>query len=215
MTDNELKRRVTAELNWDPAVPSAAIGVAAKDGVVTLTGHLDTLAEKEAAVAALKRVAGVRAVALELDVKVASPHRRSDTEIAAAAEHALQWNTTIPAKAIRLTVEHGVVSLEGEVEWDFQRRAAASAIRPLMGVVELRNDLRLRARPQRADLAQRIEDALGRQALREARQIHVAVDATRVKLTGLVNSAHDREAVERTAWQAPGVTEVVNELVVA
>ena len=215
MTDNELKRLVTAELNWDPAVRSAAIGVAVKDGVVSLVGHLDTLAERDAAVRALQRVAGVKAAAVELDVRLAIPHKRSDAELAASAQQALQWNTLIPAKSIRLTVEHGGVTLEGEVEWDFQRQAAVRAIRPLMGVTDVRNEITLRPKPQTADLAQRIEDALTRQALREARQIRVAVEGETVKLTGLVNSSYERDAVERIAWQAPGVNKVVNELVVA
>ena len=131
-TDAALQTDATAELAWDPAVKSTAIGVAVKDKVVTLSGHLETFAEKHAATRALRRVAGVKAIALELDVKLAPNHKRSDTDIAAGAEEALQWNTLVPLERIRLTVDHGWITLQGEVEWDYQRHSAEKAIRPLM-----------------------------------------------------------------------------------
>ena len=211
-TDADLKRDVTAELAWDPAVKSTAVGVAVKDGVVTLTGHLETFAEKHAAARAVRRVAGVKAIALELDVKLSPDHRRSDTDIAATAEQALKWNTQVPVDAIRLTVDHGWVTLQGEVEWDYQRRSIEKAIRPLMGVVGIGNEIVLRARPQAANLARKIEEALTRQALREAKHIQVAVDGTTVKLTGTVHSWQERDAAQGVAWSAPGVSAVINEL---
>ena len=211
-TDSDLKRDVAAELAWDPAVKATAIGVAVKDGVVTLTGHLDTYAEKEAAMRGVRRVAGVKAIAIEIDVKLSAQHQRSDTDIAASAEQALKWNTSVPVEAIGMTVDHGWITLQGEVEWEFQRRSVEQAIRPLMGVVGISDEIRLRARPQTADLAKKIEEALTRQALREARQIHVAVDGTTVRLTGTVHSWHERDAVQGIAWSAPGVRAVINEL---
>ena len=214
-TDADLKRDVSAELAWDPAVRSTAIGVAVKDGVVTLTGHLDTFAEKHAVSRAVQRVAGVKAVALELDVRLSPDHKRNDTDIATSAEHALQWNTSVPAQAISLTVDHGWVTLRGEVEWDYQRRSVEKAIRPLIGVVGISNEIKLRVRPQAADLARNIESALLRQAIREARQIQVAVDGNTVRLTGTVHSWHERAAAQGVAWSAPGVNAVVNELRVA
>jgi osmotically-inducible protein OsmY len=213
-TDADLKRDVTAELSWDPAVKSNAIGVAVKDSVVTLTGHLDSFAEKHAALRAAQRVAGVKAIALELDVKLAPDHKRSDTDIAASAETALKWNTLVP-DAVQLTVDHGWVTLKGEVEWDYQRRSVEKAIRPLMGVVGISNEMRLRARPQATNLSRKIEEALTRQAIREAKQIHVTVNGTAVKLTGNVHSWHELEAAQGVAWSAPGVVSVVNELRVA
>jgi osmotically-inducible protein OsmY len=186
--------------------------VAVKDGVVTLTGHIETFAEKYAASRAVQRVNGVRAVALELDVKLAPDHKRSDTDIAASAEQALKWNTAVPLEAIRLTVDHGWVTLRGELEWDYQRRSAEKAIRPLIGVVGISNELTLRTRPQLADLSRKIEEALTRQAIREAKHIQVAIDGNTVKLTGTVNSWHEREAAQGVAWSAPGVRFVVNEL---
>jgi osmotically-inducible protein OsmY len=211
-TDSDLKRDVAAELSWDPAVQATAIGVAVKDGVVTLTGHLDTYAEKEATLRAVRRVGGVKAIAIEIDVKLSAQHLRSDTDIAASAEQALKWNTSVPVDAIRMTIDHGWITLQGEVEWEFQRRSVEQAIRPLMGVVGISDEIRLRARPQTADLAKKIEEALTRQALREARQIHVAVDGTTVRLTGTVHSWHERDAVQGIAWSAPGVRAVINEL---
>jgi len=214
-TDADLKRDVSAELAWDPAVRSTAIGVAVKDGVVTLTGHIDTFAEKHAVSRAVQRVAGVKAVALELDVRLSPDHKRTDTDIATSAEHALKWNTSIPVDAIRLTVDHGWVTLRGELEWDYQRRSVEKAIRPLIGVVGITNEIKLRARPQASDLARNIESALLRQAIREARQIHVDIDGSTVKLTGTVHSWHERAAAQGVAWSAPGVYSVVNELRIA
>ena len=211
-TDNDLKRDVTAELAWDPAVKATAIGVAVKDGVVTLTGHLETFAEKHAAERALRRVAGVKAIALELDVKLSFDHKRSDTDIAVSAEQALKWSTLVPVEAIRVTVDHGSITLQGEVEWDYQRRSAEKAIRPLMGVVGISNEITLRVRPRATDLSRKIRDALTRQALREAKHIQVDVDGTTVKLSGTVHSWQERAAAQGVAWAAPGVHAVVNEL---
>ena len=214
-TDADLKRDVSAELAWDPAVRSTAIGVAVKDGVVTLTGHLDSFAEKHAATRAVQRVAGVKAVAVELDVRLSPEHKRSDTDIAANVEQALRWNSLIAPDAIRVTVDHGWVSLQGEVDWDYQRRGIEKTIRPLIGVVGISNGIKLKARPQAADLVRKIESALLRQAIREARHIQVAVDGSTVKLSGTVHSWQERAAAQGVAWSAPGVNAVVNELKVA
>lgn len=211
-TDSDLKRDVVAELTWDPAVKSTAIGVAVKNGVVTLSGHLDTYFEKDAVAKALRRVAGVKAIALELDVKLSAQHQRSDTDIAASAEQALKWNASAPVEAIRLTVEHGWVTMQGEVEWEFQRRSVEKAIRPLMGVVGISNEIKLRVLPQPADLSKKIEEALTRQALREARQVRVGAEGSTIRLTGTVHSWQERDAVQGVVWSAPGVRVVINEL---
>ena len=211
-TDADLKRDATAELAWDPAVKSTAIGVAVKDGVVTLSGHLDTFADKHAAALALRRVAGVKAIALELDVKLAPDHKRSDTDIAAVAEAALKWNTLVPQGKILLTVDDGWITLQGEVEWDYQRHSAAKAMRPLMGVVGISNEVTLSARPKAANLSHKIEEALTRQASREGKRIQVDVDGTTVKLSGTVHSWQERDAAQGVAWSAPGVHVVINEL---
>jgi len=211
-TDIALKADVIGELVWDPAVKETAIGVAVKDGVVTLTGHLDTYAEKDAAMRAVRRVGGVKAIAVEIDVKLSPTHQRSDTDIAKAVELVLKWNTSIPPESVRVTVDHGWVTLQGQVEWDFQRSHAEKMIRPLMGVVGISNELKLTAKATAANLSRRIEDALKRQALREAQHIHVAVSGDTVKLTGTVHTWQERRAAQGVAWSAPGVRSVVNEL---
>jgi osmotically-inducible protein OsmY len=211
-TDSDLKKDVMAELAWDPAVKADAVGVAVKNGIVTLSGHLDTFAEKFAVERALRRVAGVKAIALELDIKLSPQHRRSDTEIAAAAEQALMWRTSAPADKIRLTVEDGWVRMQGEVEWDYQRASAEKAIRPLVGVIGISNEISLKAKPVPADLSLRIEDALKRQALREAKRVEVAIDGSTVTLRGNVHSWQERDAVQGAAWSAPGVRCVINEV---
>ena len=211
-TDADLKRDVAAELAWDPAVKSTAIGVAVRDGVVTLTGHIDTFAEKHAASRAVRRVAGVKAIALELDVKIAPGHQRNDTEIAESIEQALKWSTVVPLDSIRVTVDHGWVTLQGDVEWDYQRRNVEKAVRPLMGVVGISNEIVVRAKPTLADLKRKIEDALTRQALREAQHVAVAIEGGTVKLTGKVHSWQERDVVQGVAWSAPGVSTVVNDL---
>lgn len=211
-TDADLKRDVVAELNWDPAVNATAIGVAVSGGVVTLTGHLGTYAEKLAASRAVQRVAGVKAIALELDVTLSPDHRRSDTDIATSIENAIRWNTVVPVDALRVTVDHGWVTLKGDVDWDYQRRGVEKAIRPLMGVVGISNEISLRARVKAQDVSRKIEEALTRQAIREAKHIQVAVDGTTVKLTGAVHSWQERTAAQGVAWSAPGVRAVINEL---
>jgi osmotically-inducible protein OsmY len=211
-TDADLKREVEAELAWDPAVQSAAVGVAAKNGVVTLTGHLETYSEKWAVEKALRRVEGVKAIALELDVRLSPDHQRSDTDIANAAEHALQWHSQVPPEAIRITVDKGWITLQGEVDWYFQRRSAVKAVRSLKGVVGVTDEIALRHQPTPAGLAQRVQEALMRQAVRAARHVDIQVQDGTVTLRGTVHSWHERDAAQGVVWSAPGVRNVVNEL---
>ena len=213
-TDAELKTDVQAELTWDPAIKSTDIGVIVKEGVVTLTGHLETFAEKYAAERAVRRVKGVRAIAMEIDVKLAAAHKRSDSEIATAAEGALKWHALVPAEKVQVTVERGWVTLRGELEWDYQRRSVEKAIRPLLGVTGISNFITLKPQPVPGNLHKRIEGALTRQAVREARRIEVVVDGARVTLRGRVHSWAERDAAQGVAWSSPGVATVVNELIV-
>ncbi len=214
-TDAQLQRDVAADLEWDAQTRSQSVGVTSQDGIITVSGTVDTWAQRQAAASAAMRVAGVNAVAVELEVRLAIPHHRSDTEIAATAADAVRSDALIPAGAVRIEVERGCLTLEGDVAWDFQRRAAERAVQSLIGVVEVRNLIRLQIRPAEGELVRRIEAALERQALHQAHRIQVVVDGTTVKLSGLVNSWHERDAIERVAWSAPGVHDVVNELLSA
>jgi osmotically-inducible protein OsmY len=211
-TDSELKADVLTELSWDPLVPEARIGVAVSDGVVTLTGHLDTYSEKVAARRAVERVAGVKAIALELGVIPLGVHQRSDTEIALAVEHVLGWNTSVPQDRVKVTVEKGWVTLSGELDWNFQRRAVERMVRPLKGVVGITDNIQLKVLPIPVNLSHRIQEALTRQAEREARRIEISVDGSVVTLRGHVHSWAERSAAEGATWSAPGVSRVNNEL---
>ncbi len=211
-TDIDLKKDVVAELAWDPAVKSEAVGVVVQNGVVTVSGHLDTYAQKYAVERALRRVAGVKAMAIELDVKIAAQHKRSDTEIATAAEQAMQLQTVGLADKIRIKVEHGHIQLTGEVEWQYQRANAERAIRPLAGVVSINNEITLKAKAVPSDLTARIEAALKRQAIREAKHIELSVDGSTVRLSGNVRSWQEREAIQGAVWSAPGVRTVINDV---
>ena len=211
-TDATLKKDVEAELVWDPAVRSTSIAVAVRDGVVTVSGHIDTYAEKRAIEKALQRVGGVRATALHLDVQLLPEHRRSDAELGDAVEQALRWNTLTPVDRIRVTVDKGWVTLEGEVEWEYQRRAAEAAVRPLMGVVAISNELTIAPKVSPEHLQTRIADALRRPVEREIDRMEIKVDGGKVTLRGTVHSWHERAAAQGVAWSAPGVRAVVNEL---
>jgi osmotically-inducible protein OsmY len=203
---------VEAELSWDPSIHATTIGVAVKDGVVTLSGHIENYAEKYAAEKALRRVAGVKAIALELDVRLAPGHHRSDTEIAEAAQMALKWNSLVPVDAVRVTVDKGWVTLQGEVDWDYQRRAIEKAMANLVGVTGVGSEIALRHRVAPAGIALRIAGALRRQTERELKQMDIQVSGDTVTLRGTVHSWHERDAAYGAAWAAPGVRHVVNEL---
>lgn len=211
-TDAQLKKDVQAELEWDASVYAANVGVAVKDGVVTLTGHLDTFAEKYQIERAALRVSGVRALAVELDVKLAANHVRSDSEIAQAVESALQWHALIRADRVRFKVEKGWITLSGEVDWDFQRRNTEKAVRTLVGVTGVTNTITLKALTSPANVTARIRDALKRQAEREANAIQVDVVDSTATLRGQVHSWPERVAAQGAAFSAPGITRVVNEL---
>lgn len=211
-SDSQLKEDILAELGWDPAVNANEVGVTVKDGVVTLTGHLGTYAEKVAAQRAAQRVAGVKALAVELTVQLASSHQRTDAQIAASAEHVIDWNALVPKAKIRPVVEAGWITLTGEVEWDYQRRAAEASLRNLLGVRGVTNLVTVKPKVNAANVEKCIQDALVRQARREANHIDVSVDGTRITLSGKVHSWAERKAAEGAAWSAPGVSNVVDRL---
>lgn len=213
-SDLDLKKDVLTELSWDPLVPETLIGVAVNEGVVTLSGHVDSYAEKVAARRAVERVSGVKAIAVEIDVIPAGVHKRSDTEIATAIEHALGWSTSVPQGRITVIVEKGWVTLNGELDWNFQRRAVERMIRPLKGVVGISDNIRLKVLPMTTDLSARIQEALTRQAVREAKRIEVSLDGSVVTLNGHVHSWAERNAAEGATWSSPGVSRVNNQITV-
>lgn len=213
-TDAELRLDVMAELAWDPVINPNKVGVAVADGIVTLSGHLDTYAQKWAAERAVQRVEGVKAVALELDVRLAADHVRSDTDIAQAAELALRWHSLVPSDAVRVTVNHGELTLTGAVEWDYQRESATQAMCQIKGVKSVNSLMTIRHKTPAPDLKTRIQQALTRRAIRQAGHIDVQVVDHTVTLTGRVGSWHERMAAQGAAWGAPGVSSVVNKLVV-
>ncbi len=211
-TDEQLKKDVMDELDWDPSINAAQVGVAVSNGVVTLAGHLDTYAEKHAIERAVQRVRGVTGIAVEVDVKLDPTHRRSDSDIAAAIESAFKWHALVPADRIQVMVEKGWVSLRGEVEWDYQRREAEKAVRSLTGVVGVSNGIAMKPGVAQSSISTRIHDALVRHAKSEAQGIVIDVAGTAVTLRGKVDSWSEFSAASAAAWSAPGVTSVMNEL---
>lgn len=211
-TDAHIKSDVIDELAWDPAVNATGIGVAVRDGVVTLTGHLDSYAEKHAVERAVHRVAGVRGIAVELDVRLAAEHKRSDSDIAQAAATALQLNSLVPDENIQVLVENGRVTLTGEVDWSYQLASAEQCVRPLAGVRGLSNRITIKSRASSKDVGAQITAALTRQAAREAKHITVEVEGSVVTLWGKVHSLAEREAAVGAAFSARGVSRVVDKL---
>ena len=208
-TDLQLQRDVLEELKFEPSIREAEIGVAAKGGVVTLTGFVDSYAEKFSAERTAERVAGVKAVADELKVKLPGSHQRSDTDIAHAAVNALRWDIQVPDDRIKATIEDGWIALEGEVEWQYQKWAAEGAVRNLTGVKGVTNLIAVK--PKKAssyEVGQKIKDSMRRHAERDADRITVESKDGRVTLRGTVSSYAERQDAERAAWQAPGVTKV-------
>jgi osmotically-inducible protein OsmY len=209
-TDQEVQTDVLAELRWDLSASAKDIGVAVKDGVVTLTGTVDTYLNKWKAERAAHRVGGVTAVANDITVRTVG--ERTDSDIAAAAVYALKWNASIPAEKIHVTVDKGWVTLEGEVEWQYQKQEAERAVRGLWGVKGVSNLVTVKPLASPADLKKKIEDALVRNAEVDANNITVEVQGSKIILKGKVRSWAERQEAERTAWLAPGITSVDNQI---
>lgn len=214
-TLNPLRKRVEGALNWAPDVDDSRIGVAATDGVVTISGHVPSYADRVAAERAVKRVIGVKAVANELDVDLPGYSLRTDTEIAEAALDALAWSVTVPDDTITVVVRDGWVTLEGEVGWQYQREAAWNAVRSLLGVRGVVNSITVKTTLKPEKVKERIEEALMRDARLDARGITVETRGHTVVLRGVVDSWSDRDEVEDAAWSAPGVWNVEDHLTVA
>jgi osmotically-inducible protein OsmY len=214
MTDKQLQDDVLDELHWEPAVNAAHIGVSAKQGTITLTGHVPSYTEKYAAERAAERVYGVRAVANELDVKLPGSSKRDDEDIAAACVSALQANYSVPDEKIKIVVRDGGVTLDGEVEWQYQKDAADNAVRYLTGVRGVTNNITIKPHASPRDVKDKIEAAFKRNAEIDARRISVETRDGKVILHGNVHSWAERREAQRAAWAAPGVTAVENDITV-
>jgi len=213
MEDKTLRQNIIDELDFEPAVNAAHIGVAVENGVVSLSGHVDSYAEKLAAEKAAKRVKGVRALAEGLKVRFASDKKTNDDEIAHRALTILQWSAVVPPNSVMVKVQDGWVTLNGEVAWQHQRAAAENLVRRLSGIHGVLNSITLKERVQPTDVRHKIESALRRSAEIQAQQIRVSVeDGRAVALEGDVHDWEERDAVERAAWSVPGVTRVIDRL---
>jgi len=205
-SDAQLKKDIQEELRFQPNIRETEIGVAVKEGVVTLTGFVDSYAQKLAAERAAENVSGVRAVAEDLKVKLPFSLQRSDTEIAQAGINALKWNVEVPDTRIKLRVEDGWVTMEGEVDWQFQKSSADECIRHLLGVKGVRNLIAVRQPKASAyEVSQRIQEAFKRSATIDSQKISVEAKDGRVVLKGTVRSWSERQDAEKAAYAAPGV----------
>jgi len=209
-TDSELRRDVERELEWDPSIDARNIGVAVKNGVVTLTGYVSSYADKWRAERIAKRVAGVTAIANEIEVKLST--ERTDPDIAEAARAALKSDSRVPADRIKVIVERGWVTLEGTVDYYYQKSAAESDVRYIAGVRGVTNAIVVTPKVSPTDIRLKIEEALKRSAQLDASRISVETEGSKVILSGTVRSWAEREEAEMAAWAAPGVTEVENRI---
>ncbi len=214
MGDIELQRDVLEHLSREPSVNAAHIGVTARDGVIALSGHVGSYMEKVAAERAVRRVKGVRAIAEEIEVRLAHQHREDDEEIAAKAARVLKWAVSVPDNDVKVEVSDGKVILRGDVDWQYQRKAAEHAVHQLAGVVAITNAIRVKRKAQSSQVQREIEEAFKRYAQLEALGIKVTSSGGKVTLDGKVSHWHERELAEEAAWATPGVTEVEDRLVV-
>ncbi|WP_295679907.1 BON domain-containing protein [uncultured Nevskia sp.] len=213
-TDSQLEQDVIAELKWEPAVNAANIGVEVKNGVLTLTGSVDSYSEKWTAEHSALRVAGVTALTVALEVKLPGMSKRADIDIARLVENVITWTTLVPRGCVKVMVENGWVTLSGQVEWSFQRESALAAVRHLTGVVGVSNDIAIEPKVSKASVKTEIEAALTRSVCANANRISVEVHGSEVTLFGKVDTWSERSIAEQSAWGTPGVRKVIDNITV-
>jgi len=211
-TDSQLQQDVMAELKWEPSVHAAQIGVAVKDGVVTLAGEVSSYTEKLNAERAAQRVGGVKAMAVEMTIKLSEFGKRTDADIAESAKNILSWTSSLPADAVQVMVEGGWLTLSGNVEWQYQRQDAAESVRYLSGVTGVSNLIVIKPQLSAMVVKSDIEAALKRRAAADAKTIAVEVKGGDVTLTGTVHSWSERDLARRSAWGTAGVCNVVDKM---
>lgn len=211
-TDAQIQEDVINQLKWNPALNAAEIGVAVKNGVVTLSGHVDTYLKKMEAEREVKKVYGVRAIAEDIRVGISAAFQKPDSEIAEAVLNALKWHTSLKENNIRIKVEDGIVSLEGEVEWAYQREAAKTAIINFTGVKNVINNINIKPTGSLSDIKHKINSAFHRSANIDGHRIQIEVFGCKVVLKGKVRSFAEKEDAEDAVWAAPGVLNVENNL---
>ncbi|MFZ6815053.1 BON domain-containing protein [Undibacterium sp. Rencai35W] len=214
-SDTQLQQDILAELDWEPSVDAAQIGVEVNDGVVTLAGHVSSFAEKWDAERAAQRVNGVKALAVEIDVKLPGDSKRNDSDIARTAENALDWMTYIPSESVKVMVEGGYITLSGEVDWEYQREAVTGRVRHLMGVTGVSDHIVVKPKVSLRAVKSDIEAALRRRAHADAQKIAVGVNGSEVTLTGTVQSWAERDLAKHAAWGTPGVNKVVDNIAIS
>ncbi len=215
MSSNQLRQDIIDELEFEPSIDASKIGVAVEDGVVTLTGHVSTYIEKATAEEVVGRVRGVKGIAQEIEVRPYAANQTADDEIAKRALQMIGWSVLVPADSVKVKVQAGWLTLNGTVEWQYQKTAAADAVRGLLGVSGITNSIAVEPQAIASNVRKRIEEALKRNAELEANSIRVSVVGGNVKLEGKVNAWAERSAAERAAWSVPGVHTVDDLLAVA
>jgi len=211
-TDAQLRKDVIAQLDWEPAIHATQIGVEVRDGIVTLAGEVATYSEKWYAERAAQRVSGVKALAIEMKVKLAGSARRTDSDIGQSARNVLDWTTSVESSAVKVQVEGGWITLSGEVDWQYQKQAATDAVRALMGVTGVSDQIGIKHKPMASIVKADIDAAIKRSAARDSSEILVEVVGTDVTLTGKVHSWSERDLATDSAWSSPGVRNVIDKM---